>query len=93
MAESDARLVGYLIAVLALSVEHQGLMAEIDEVFVLPEARSRGVGTQLLVAAETALAARGCVRLQLQLGVANHAARAFLPAPRLRRARRLRAAR
>ena len=77
VAESDARLVGYLIAVLVLSVEHQGLMGEIDEFFVLPEGRSRGVGQQLLAAAETALAARGCVRLQLQLGVENSAARAF----------------
>lgn len=77
VAESDGRLVGYLIAVLVLSVEHRGLTAEIDEFFVLPEARSRGVGRQLLAAAETALAARGCVRLQLQLGVANFEARAF----------------
>src|ERR1700704_3396908 len=77
VAESDARLVGYLIAVLVLSVEHQGLMGEIDEFFVLPEARASGIGTQLLAAAETALAARGCVRLQLQLGVGNSAARAF----------------
>ena len=77
VAESDARLIGYLIAVLVLSVEHGGLMAEIDEFFVLPEARSRGVGRQLLAAAETALAVRGCVRLQLQLGAGNAAARAF----------------
>ena len=77
VAESDARLIGYLIAVLVLSVEHQGLMGEIDEFFVLPEARSRGVGRQLLAAAETGLAARGCLRLQLQLRVANSAARAF----------------
>jgi GNAT superfamily N-acetyltransferase len=77
VAESDGRLVGYLIAVLVLSVEHRGLMAEMDEFFVLPEARSRGVGRQLLAAAETALAARGCVRMQLQLGVANSEARAF----------------
>src|ERR1700686_2524453 len=77
VAESDARLIGYLIAVLVLSVEHQGLMGEIDEFFVLPEARSRGVGRQLLAAAETGLAAHGCLRLQLQLRVANSAARAF----------------
>jgi GNAT superfamily N-acetyltransferase len=35
------------------------------------------VGTQLLAAAEAALAARGCVRLQLQLGLGNAAARDF----------------
>ena len=77
VAESEAHLVGYLIAVFVLSVEHQGLMAEIDEFFVLPEARSRGIGGELLAAAEAGLAASGCVRLQLQLGVANQRAREF----------------
>lgn len=77
VAEDGGRLVGYLIAVRVLSVEHQGIMAEIDEFFVLPEARSGGVGARLLAAAESALASAGCVRLQLQLGVANAGARAF----------------
>lgn len=77
VAEADGRLTGYLIAVTALSLEHGGVMAEIDEFFVLPEARVRGVGTQLLAAAEAALAARGCRRLQLQLAAGNAAAREF----------------
>jgi GNAT superfamily N-acetyltransferase len=77
VAETEDRLTGYLIAVTVLSLEHGGLMAEIDELFVLPEARSHGAGSRLLAAAEAALAARGCVRLQLQLGMRNSAARSF----------------
>ncbi len=77
VAQAQGRLTGYLVAVTVLSLEHGGLMAEIDELFVLPEARSHGVGARLLAAAEAALAARGCVRLQLQLGVTNSAARSF----------------
>jgi GNAT superfamily N-acetyltransferase len=77
VAESQGALVGYLIAVLVLSVEHRGWMGEIDEFFVLPGARGRGTGSRLLATAEEALAKRGCVRLQLQLGQANDAARAF----------------
>jgi len=65
------------VAATVLSLEHGGLMAEIDELFVLPEQRARGIGAQLLAAAEAALAARGYVRLQLQLGVDNAVARAF----------------
>ena len=84
VAESGDELCGYLIAVCVLSLEHQGLMAEIDEFFVVAAARGTGVGAQLLQAAEAALAARGCVRLQLQLGVANARAR-LLRAPRLPR--------
>jgi GNAT superfamily N-acetyltransferase len=77
VADSAGTLLGYLIVVLVMSVEHQGLMGEIDEFFVLPEARSRGVGAQLLAAAEAALAERGCTRLQLQLASGNSRARAF----------------
>jgi GNAT superfamily N-acetyltransferase len=77
VAESQRALVGYLIAVLVLSLEHRGLMAEIDEFFVLPEARARGIGSALLSAAEADLAQRGCVRLQLQLATANARGRAF----------------
>src|SRR6516165_1547721 len=40
VAETGGTLVGYLIVVLLMSVEHQGLTGEIDEFFVLPEARS-----------------------------------------------------
>jgi GNAT superfamily N-acetyltransferase len=77
VAEAEGNLTGYLVTVTVLSLEHGGLMAEIDEFFVLPEARSRGVGARLLAAAEAALATRGCVRLQLQLAVTNSAARSF----------------
>jgi GNAT superfamily N-acetyltransferase len=77
VAEAQGRLLGYAIVVQLLSLEHQGLMGEIDEFFVLPEARSLGVGAALLVALETALTASGCVRLELQLGIANSKARGF----------------
>lgn len=77
VAAAAHALQGYLIVVHVLSVEHQGVMAEIDEFFVLPEARSHGIGAALLGAAEAALARRGCVRLQLQLGTQNAAARGF----------------
>jgi GNAT superfamily N-acetyltransferase len=77
VAESQGRLAGYLIVVLVMSVEHQGLMGEIDEFFVSPEARSHGTGTRLLAAAEADLVRRGCVRLQLQLALRNSRARAF----------------
>ena len=77
VAESQRALVGYLIAVLLFSLEHGGLMAEVDELFVLPQARSAGIGTQLLSAAEADLAQRGCVRSQLQLATGNSGGRAF----------------
>jgi len=77
VAEADGRLAGYLLAVFVFSLEHGGLMAEIDEVFVSDEFRSAGLGSLLVTRAERDLAERGMVRLQLQLGVHNESARRF----------------
>jgi GNAT superfamily N-acetyltransferase len=77
VAEADGRLCGYLLAVFMFSLEHGGLMAEIDEVFVCAQERSMGVGALLVGQAERDLVMRGLVRLQLQLGVDNDRARAF----------------
>jgi GNAT superfamily N-acetyltransferase len=77
VAHEQGSLVAYLTVVLMLSIEHQGLMAEIDEFFVLPEARSRGTGARLLAVAEADLARRNCLRLQLQLRSGNARARSF----------------
>jgi GNAT superfamily N-acetyltransferase len=77
VAEEDGRLCGYLLAVIMFSLEHGGLMAEIDEVFVSREARSAGIGSLLVSCAERDLAGRGMLRLQLQLGIDNPRARLF----------------
>jgi GNAT superfamily N-acetyltransferase len=77
VADADGRLCGYLVAVIMFSLEHGGLMAEIDEVFVSDETRSMGVGALLVAQAERDLRIRGLVRLQLQLGVGNDRARVF----------------
>jgi GNAT superfamily N-acetyltransferase len=77
VAEAGDELVGYLLAVYMFSLEQKGLMAEIDEFFVLPSVRTGGVGAALLDVAEDDLAQAGCVCLQLQLGKDNVRARAF----------------
>jgi GNAT superfamily N-acetyltransferase len=77
VAEADGRLCGYLLAVFMWSLEHGGLMAEIDELFVSPDKRSAGAGSLLVARAERDLEERGLVRLQLQIGSGNHRARLF----------------
>jgi ribosomal protein S18 acetylase RimI-like enzyme len=77
VADAGGELVGYLIAVYMFSLEQKGMMAEIDEFFVAPAARTYGVGAALLDVAESDLAANGCVCVQLQLGKGNTSARAF----------------
>ncbi len=69
--------VGYLLAVFVFSLEHRGLTAEIDELFVIPEFRGRGAGALLLETAERGFVARGCTNVSLQLARLNHAGREF----------------
>jgi GNAT superfamily N-acetyltransferase len=77
IAESEGKLRGYLLASFMFSLEHGGLMAEIDEVFVTQDMRSAGLGSLLVAQAERELTQQGLLRLQLQLGVGNRRARDF----------------
>jgi ribosomal protein S18 acetylase RimI-like enzyme len=77
VADAGGELLGYLLAVHSFSLEQQGPIAEIDEFFVSPAARTYGVGAALLDVAESDLAYAGCVCLQLELGKDNLRARAF----------------
>lgn len=75
LALREGRPVGYLLGVYVFSLEHQGLTAEIDEFFVLPECRDCGAGAALLEAAEWEFQRAGCGNVSLQLGRHNEAAR------------------
>jgi GNAT superfamily N-acetyltransferase len=77
IASVDGKPVGYLLAVYVFSLEHLGLTAEIDEFFVLPSARGKGIGDELLKLAEAEFIRRGCTNVALQLGKGNDRARTF----------------
>lgn len=77
LAEADRATAGYLIAFHMFSLEYGGVIAEIDEFFVVPAFRGAGTGAALLAEFETASATAGIVRVQLQLGVTNDRARGF----------------
>ena len=77
IASISGQAVGYLIAVYVFSLEHLGLTAEIDEFFVLPSARGKGLGDELLELAEAEFIRRGCTNVALQLGKGNDGARVF----------------
>ncbi len=52
IAEKGGAPVGYLLAVYVFSLEHFGMTAEIDEFFIRPDARGKGLGSRLLKTAE-----------------------------------------
>jgi GNAT superfamily N-acetyltransferase len=77
IAVARGQAVGYLLAVFVYSLEHGGMTAEIDEFFMLPSARGKGIGESLLRLAEAEFARRSCTNVFLQLGRGNDRARAF----------------
>ena len=77
IASVAGKPIGYLLAVYVFSLEHLGLTAEIDEFFVLPSARGKGLGDELLELAEAEFNRRGCTNIALQLGKGNDSARVF----------------
>jgi GNAT superfamily N-acetyltransferase len=91
IAYIKGQAVGYLLAVYVFSLEHLGLTAEIDEFFVLPSARGKGLGDELLELAEAEFVRRGCTNVASS-SAKETMARAFSIARTLQRARRLRAA-
>jgi GNAT superfamily N-acetyltransferase len=68
---------GYLLAVYVFSLEFQGVTAEIDEFFVVPQHRNLGLGGAMLAAAEAQFRIEECTNVSLQLGRSNEAARKF----------------
>jgi GNAT superfamily N-acetyltransferase len=71
VAEEGDQLIGYLLAVYMFSLEHGGMMAEIDEFFVLSKKRSLNAGAALLDTASRTMRQEGITHLQLQLGTQN----------------------
>jgi GNAT superfamily N-acetyltransferase len=66
VAEVDGEVVGVLQVIIFQHFQHAGgWCAEIESVHVRENMRSRGIGAQMLVAAESLALERGCYRIQL----------------------------
>ena len=57
--ESAAGLVGYIVVTLGYSLEYLGTDAFVDELYLVPEVRGRGLGREALRIAEAACAGLG----------------------------------
>ncbi|MEZ5447180.1 MAG: GNAT family N-acetyltransferase [Gammaproteobacteria bacterium] len=65
ICQDDARI-GYLVVTLGYSFEFGGHDSFVDEIYVLPEHRGKGVGTRSLAFAEVAAGSLGATTLHLE---------------------------
>ncbi|MGH1360601.1 MAG: GNAT family N-acetyltransferase [Burkholderiaceae bacterium] len=77
VAMDDGKAVGYVIVVYVFSLEHLGLTAEVDELYLRAGDRNRGIGQALMQAVEAAAVRAGCSNLSLQVSRTNENARRF----------------
>ncbi|HEY6548442.1 MAG TPA: GNAT family N-acetyltransferase [Vicinamibacteria bacterium] len=75
LIEEDGRLVGYLVVCFGFSLEFHGRDAFLDELYVVPAQRGRGLGTQALRVAEDCCREAGARALHLEVGHTNDSAR------------------
>jgi GNAT superfamily N-acetyltransferase len=75
LVESDAVPVGYLVLTLGFSMEFGGLRGFVDDFFVRPTARGKGLGAAALEAVKRECAALGVRALLVETGPAGHPAR------------------
>jgi catechol 2,3-dioxygenase-like lactoylglutathione lyase family enzyme/GNAT superfamily N-acetyltransferase len=60
-------LVGIAVVAYCWTVEHGGLVAWLDELYVVPELRGRGIGGALLACAMDDARAAGCAAIELEI--------------------------
>lgn len=73
--ENDDRAAGYLAVCFGYSIEFRGRDAFVDELYVRPPQRGRGLGREALNVAEVACRDAGIVALHLEVRRGNQAAR------------------
>ena len=95
IALEDQQPVGRAARSYTWTLEHGGLVAWLDELYVVPPRRGRGLGTALLQAARDMATAAGCAALELEVDARHRRAEnlyqsaGFEPLPRTRWALRL----
>jgi len=67
MAQKDKRTIGVAYVSFTWTLEHAGKSAWLEELYVMPEWRNRGVGRRLLSAVIQQARARGCAAIDLEV--------------------------
>ncbi len=75
--EQEGGAIGYLLLAFSFSLEMEGRIAFVDELFIAPEGRSQGAGARALALAEAACHALGIAVLRLEVEADNPRAAAL----------------
>ncbi|WP_297773595.1 GNAT family N-acetyltransferase [uncultured Roseovarius sp.] len=67
--------IGYIVISFGWSVEYAGLDGFVDELFIRPGVRGRGIGTEVMISLPKALAGAGLKALHLEVRRSNEKAR------------------
>lgn len=71
LIQYEHEVIGYILLTLGYSLEYRGRDAFIDELYLLPEYRRQGIGTQTLAFAEDACRVLGVQALHLEVDFDN----------------------
>jgi len=77
LMEEEGLPLGYFALCFTMSLEFGGLVVILDDLYVLPEARGRGIGTQVLSKVEAVAAEKKAVQIFLEVEKANERAFGF----------------
>jgi GNAT superfamily N-acetyltransferase len=72
LARDRGRIVGVAYVATILSAEHCGIVAWLEELYVLPDHRSRGIGTALVTAVLARARETGIVAIDLEIDANNN---------------------
>ena len=75
IAEEDGEAVAHAVLTVCFSMEYSGLRGFVDDLYVRPQVRGRGVGAELLAAIRAAAHTRGVRAMHVEVGPDNAVAR------------------
>ncbi len=74
LIESDSHTCGYIAMTACFSLEFGGAFGLLDELYLLPDWRGRGLGAEALAFAELWCRSHGCAALRLEVDLSNERA-------------------
>lgn len=77
LMEEEGLPLGYFALCFTMSLEFGGLVVILDDLYVLPEARGKGIGTQVLAKVEAVAREKKAVQIFLEVEKANERAMGF----------------